>query len=150
MQFDSVDEILDFAIGEEEKAADFYTKLSATAGKPNIKEMFRQFANEEKGHKAKLLAAKQGKQLLKSAQKILDLKIGDHLEQVELTPDIDFQDALILAMKAEKNAFRLYNSLAEQADDPGIKDMLLALANEEAKHKLRFETEYDDLVFTEN
>ncbi len=150
MQFNSVDEILDFAIGEEEKAADFYTKLSETSSKPNIKDMFRQFANEEKGHKAKLLAAKQGKQLLKSEQKILDLKIGDHLEQVELTPNIDFQDALILAMKAEKNAFRLYNTLAQQAEDPGIKDMLLALANEEAKHKLRFETEYDDLVFTEN
>jgi rubrerythrin len=150
MQFNSVDEILDFAIGEEEKAADFYTKLAATSSRPNIQEMFRQFANEEKGHKAKLLAAKQGKQLLKSSQKILDLKIGDHLEQVELTPDIDFQDALILAMKAEKNAFRLYNSLAQQADDPGIRDMLLALAQEEAKHKLRFETEYEDLVFAED
>ncbi|HDS02019.1 MAG TPA: rubrerythrin [candidate division Zixibacteria bacterium] len=150
MNFNSVDEILDFAIGEEEKAADFYTELAGKVSKPNIKEMFEQFAREEKGHKAKLLAAKQGKMLQKSEKKILDLKIGDHLESVELTPNIDFQDALILAMKAEKNAFKLYNSLAEQADDPAIRDMLLALAQEEAKHKLRFETEYDELVLTEN
>jgi rubrerythrin len=150
MNFNSVDEILDFAIGKEEEAAKFYTELAGKVSKPNIKEMFEQFAREEKGHKAKLLAAKQGKVLQKSEKKILDLKIGDHLELVELTPNIDFQDALILAMKAEKNAFKLYNSLAEQADDPAIRDMLLALAQEEAKHKLRFETEYDELVFTEN
>jgi len=150
MQFDSVDAILDFAIGEEQKAADFYTKLASTASKPNIREMFTQFANEEKGHKAKLRAARQGKLLLKSSEKILDLKIGDHLEEIEFTPNLDFQDALIIAMKAEKNAFRLYSSMARQADDPGIRDMLLALAQEEAKHKLRFEIEYDDLVFTED
>ncbi|NIP44835.1 MAG: ferritin family protein [candidate division Zixibacteria bacterium] len=150
MNFNSVDEILDFAIGKEEEAAEFYTELAGKVSKPNIKEMFEQFAREEKGHKAKLLAAKQGKVLQKSEKKILDLKIGDHLELVELTPNIDFQDALILAMKAEKNAFKLYNALAEQADDPAIRDMLLALAQEEAKHKLRFETEYDELVFTEN
>jgi rubrerythrin len=150
MNFDSVDEILDFAIGQEEEAAQFYTELAGKVNKPNIKEMFEQFAREEKGHKAKLLAAKEGRVLQKSEKKILDLKIGDHLELVELTPNIDFQDALILAMKAEKNAFKLYNSLAEQADDPAIRDMLLALAQEEAKHKLRFETEYDELVFTEN
>ncbi|MBD3219010.1 MAG: rubrerythrin [candidate division Zixibacteria bacterium] len=150
MNFNSVDEILDFAIGKEEEAAEFYTDLAGRMDKPHIKEMFEKIAQEEKGHKAKLLAAKEGKTLQKSEKKILDLKIGDHLELVELTPNLDFQDALILAMKAEKNAFKLYNSLAEQADDPAIRDMLMALAQEEAKHKLRFETEYDELVFTEN
>ena len=53
-------------------------------------------------------------------------------------------------MKAEKNAFVMYTSLAEQADDPDIREMFMALAQEEAKHKLSFEMEYDDLVFTEN
>ena len=150
MQFNSVDEILDFAIGEEQKASDFYNDLAARVDKLNIREIFENFAKEELGHKAKLTAAKEGKTLKQSEKKILDLKIGDHLEQVELTPNIDFQDALILAMKAEKNAFRLYSSLAEQADEPGIKQTLLLLAQEEAKHKLRFELEYDDLVYTEN
>ena len=150
MQFNSVDEILDFAIGEEQKASDFYNDLAARVSKPNIREIFENFAKEELGHKAKLMAAKEGKALQRSEKKILDLKIGDHLEQVELTPNIDFQDALILAMKAEKNAFRLYSSLAEQADDPAIRETLMSLAQEEAKHKLRFELEYDELVYTEN
>jgi len=150
MQFNSVDEILEFAIGEEQKAADFYTDLAGRVDKPHIKEIFENFAKEEMGHKAKLQAAKEGKTLKKSEKKIMDLKIGDHIEQVELTPNIDFQDALILAMKAEKNAYRLYTALAEQADDVSVKETLLLLAQEEAKHKLRFELEYDNLVYTEN
>jgi len=150
MQFNSVDEILDFAINEEQKAADFYTELASRMDKKQMKDLFLMFAQEEKGHKAKLKNAKQGQILKVSEKKIVDLKLGDHLELVELTPDLSYQDALILAMKAEKNAFRLYTSLAEQADDAGARDMLFSLAQEEAKHKLRFELEYDDMVYTEN
>ena len=150
MDFKSVDEILDFAIGEEEKAAAFYNDLAGKVDKDHIKKLFLGFAKEEMGHKAKLMAAKEGKLLKKSEKAIVDLKIGDHLEQVELTTGIDYQDALIVAMKAEKNAFILYTNLAEKTDDPGLREVLTGLAQEEAKHKLRFELEYDELVFTEN
>ncbi len=47
-------------------------------------------------------------------------------------------------MKAEKAAFKLYHTLASTTDDPALKATLLGLAQEEAKHKLRFEIEYDD------
>jgi rubrerythrin len=80
----------------------------------------------------------------------MDLKIGDHLVNVDLDADIDYQQALILAMKAEKAAYKLYTELASATDDAGLQETLMALANEEAKHKLRFEIEYDDMVLTEN
>ena len=150
MEFKSIDEILDFAIGEEEKAAAFYTELAEKMSKEHIKKLFTGFAREELGHKAKLIAAKDGRMLVKSEKAIIDLKIGDHLEQVELNAGIDYQDALIVAMKAEKNAFILYTNLADQAEDAGVKEVLQGLAQEEAKHKLRFEMEYDELVYTEN
>ena len=83
--------------------------------------------------------------------KFKDLKIGDHLEDVgEIGPNIDYQTALIIAMKAEKNAFRLYTELAAAAGDGNLKAMLLSLAQEEAIHKLRFEVEYDDHFLSEN
>ena len=63
---------------------------------------------------------------------------------------LDYQKALIIAMKKEKAAFRLYSDLAGRVDDAGIRDLLLGLAQEEAKHKLRFEVEYDDFVLAEN
>jgi rubrerythrin len=116
----------------------------------DMKSVFLGFAREEQGHKAKLQAVKDGKLLLSSEEKIIDLKIGDHLVDVETTGDLDFQQALIVAMKAEKAAFKLYTDLAAAADSADLKEMLLSLAQEEAKHKLRFEVEYDDLVMKEN
>jgi len=53
-------------------------------------------------------------------------------------------------MKAEKAAFILYTDLALATDDPGLKETLLRPAQEEAKHKLRFEIEYDDEILKEN
>jgi rubrerythrin len=53
-------------------------------------------------------------------------------------------------MKKEKKAFRLYNDLASTCGDPKLEELFLSLAQEEAKHKLRFEVEYDDYVMSEN
>jgi rubrerythrin len=135
---------------KEQEAHDLYAGLASQAKNPGMKAVFQEFAQEEAGHKKKLQAVKDGKKLVASEGKILDLKIGDFLVDVEVKPNLSYQEALILAMKAEKNAYKMYHSLAQAADDAGIKDLLLGLAAEEAKHKLRFEIEYDDNVLTEN
>ena len=148
----NVDEILDFAIGEEEAAAAFYRDLAGRVDKAWMKQVFEGFAKEEDGHKAKLLTVKEGKKLLDSAAKVADLKIGDYLVEVEVGDSgaLDYQQALVIAMKKEKAAFRLYSDLAGKTDDAGIREILLGLAQEEAKHKLRFEVEYDEFVLTDN
>lgn len=150
MEFNSVNEILDYAIVREQAAADFYTELGNRMDRKPMKEVFLGFAGEEIGHKAKLMEVKEGKHMLASEKQILDLRIGENLVDVELSSDPSYQDALILAMKAEKNAFRLYNNLANATDDANLKGMFIGLANEEAKHKLRFEIEYDDAILAEN
>jgi rubrerythrin len=150
MKLDSVEKILDYAMEKEEDAAQFYLTLAGKMDKEYMKKVFEGFAKEEKGHKAKIKAIKEGKLMLKAEKKVMDLKIGDHLVNVDLDADIDYQQALILAMKAEKAAYKLYTELASATDDAGLQETLMALANEEAKHKLRFEIEYDDMVLTEN
>ncbi len=150
MQFKSVNEILDFAIRKEEEASNLYLELAGKAKQPGMQEVLKGFAAEEQGHKAKLLSVKQGQKLLSSQQAVMDLKIGDTLMDVAINAEMDYQDILILAMKAEKEAFKLYSGLAKAAGDAGIRDLFLGLAQEEAKHKLRFEVEYDDRVLTEN
>lgn len=146
----TVDEILDFAIEREQEAVDFYTDLASQSSSPSGKASFEQFANEERGHRAKLQAVKDGKRLRASAKAIQDLKIGDYLVDEKASPQTDYQGALIVAMKREKAAFRLYTDLAERTDDAEVKELLLGLAQEEAKHKLRFEVEYDEKILTEN
>lgn len=149
-QWTSVDEVLDFAISNEEEAAQFYTDLASNMDRQWMKEVFEGFAREEKGHKAKLLEIKEGKRLLKSEKKILDLKLADYLVPPETSEKMDYQQALVLAMKKEKKAFQMYNDLANLSDEADLKETFLALAQEEAKHKLRFEVECDQYVLQEN
>lgn len=152
-EFASVDDVLDFAIGEEEAAAAFYLDLASKMDRPWMKQVFEGFAKEEQGHKDKLLGVKSGKVALFTTKKVMDLKIGDYLVDVdpeEEGAELDYQQALIVAMKKEKSAFKLYNDLAASTDDANLQAVLLDLAQEEAKHKLRFEIEYDDQFLAEN
>jgi len=149
-KFSSVDELLDFAITKEEEAAQFYTDLAGWMEKPSMRQVFEDFSKEELGHKAKLLAVKREKLLVPVEEKIQDLKIGDYLVDVEPSPDMEYQDALILAMKKEKGSFKLYTDLAATTDNERLRATLLNLAQEEAKHKLRLEVEYDEVVLKDN
>jgi rubrerythrin len=150
MALDTVDKILAFAISQEEHAAKFYAAMANKMNEKRMKEVFLGFAREEEGHKAKLTAVKEGKLMFPAEKRVLDLKIGDYLEEVTLSSDLSYREALVLAMKAERAAFRLYSDLASAADDAGVKATLQGLAQEEAKHKLRFEIEYDDNFLGEN
>ena len=149
-QWNTTDEILDFAIQNEEKAAEFYTNLAGNMESASIREVFEGFAREEQGHKAKLVKVKESGEMEPATAKICDLKIGDYLVEGQAGPGMDYQEALILAMKQEKAAFKLYSDLAAAAPDENLRGLLLSLAQEEAKHKLRFEVEYDDQILTEN
>lgn len=145
-----VEKLLDFAISEEQGAADFYNGLAAKMANDAMKKVFEGFAKEELGHKAKLERVKSGDKTFSGGAKPMDLKIGDYLVEGEVSPDMDFQDALVIAMKKEKAAFRMYTDLAAATNDAGLRDILLGLAQEEAKHKLRFEIQYDEEILTEN
>lgn len=146
----TVDEILDFAIDREQQAIDFYRGLAERVSNAWMKDMLLSFSREEARHKARLIDVKKGKRMLSSEQKVQDLKMADYLVDVEVSDDISMQDAMIVAMKREKSAYRLYSDLARKVDDPELKEIFLGLAQEEAKHKLYFETEYDDQILRDN
>jgi rubrerythrin len=61
-----------------------------------------------------------------------------------------YTDMLVVAMRKEKEAFKLYTDLAAAAKEENLRTIFLGLANEEAKHKLRFELEYDKELLSEN
>ncbi len=150
MGLDSVEEILDFAIKKEERANRFYTRLADRVNQENMKKVFLEFAEEEKGHKEKLIRIKEGERLAPSKEKVMDLKIAEYVEDVEMDEEVDYQQALIIAMKSEKASYKMYQKLAGATDDPELENLFMGLAQEEAKHKLRFEIEYDEHVLKED
>ena len=97
-------------------------------------------------HTAKLEAIKAGGKLKPAERQVMDMKLADYIVDAAPSPDMNYQGVLILAMKKEKAAFKLYSDLASSADDENVKTVFLALAQEEARHKLRFEIEYDDML----
>ena len=148
--FGSINEILDFAIEKEQEASQFYTDWAKKLTSPNLRDMFEHFAQEELKHKEKLIWVQKGNTFQPSAKQVTDLKIVDYLVDIMPSPNMDYQEALIIAMKREKASFKLYNDLTEVAGTENLQSLFNALAQEEAKHKLRLETEYEKEIYSEN
>ena len=149
-QFENVDDILDFAMNEEQLAVDYYTELAENARTDDMRQVFTEFAEEEIKHKMRLMKIKEEGFYTLEPEVIQDLKISDFVVNVKPTTNMTYEEALILAMKKEKAAFKLYTALADRAPNAQLKDVFLGLAQEESKHKLRFEIEYDEYVLKEN
>ncbi|OFX44760.1 MAG: rubrerythrin [Bacteroidetes bacterium GWA2_30_7] len=149
-EFKSINDILDFAIQNEQKSIDFYTELAKNARTTDMKEVFEQFTKEEIGHKARLTKIKDEGLFTMPVEKVMDLKISDYVVRIEPKPNMSYEEALVIAMKREKSAFKLYLALSDRAPNGELKHIFLALAMEESKHKLRFELEYDEFVLKEN
>ena len=148
-QWISFNDAIEFAITEEEAAAEFYAGMAKQMQEPALRQVFDEFAQEELRHKAKLLVIKDTGQLESDKAAVQDLKVADYIADVKPSESMSYEDALVYAMKREKAAFRLYQDLAERARDEKVKSAFAALAQEEAKHKLYFEVEYDNAQ-TEN
>lgn len=148
--FKNVEDILNFAIKVEEDSYNFYKYWEEKLEHPYMKKIFGIFASEELKHKKKIQEIKAGNKLKLSEsadKKIMDLKIANYLVDVKPTSEMDFQDALILAMKREKAAYEFYDSIKELVDSPEMKQVFEFLANEEARHKLKLETIYDEHIY---
>lgn len=147
MQSTSTARLLDWAIANEERAAAFYRYLANQVEKPAMRGVFLGFAKEEEEHKAKLQGIRFNGEELVLEGRVIDLKLSEALEEppLDLSGDISYVDALTMAIKAEESAHNLYSRLANSTTNTVYKATLLWLAHQEAKHKLRFEVEYEQL-----
>ena len=149
--FEHVEAVLDFAIHREQEAVDFYQGLAARTENSSLKKTLKAFAGVEQGHKEKLMAAKNTDLAVGDlGGNVQDMKIADYIVEVEPGPDMNFQDALVVAMKREKAAMDLYADLADRVTDPGLKALFHKLAREEGTHKHSFETAYEDHYMSDN
>jgi rubrerythrin len=150
MEFGNLDAILDFAIEKEMEAAEFYTSISKQEVFSGAGKMFEEFAQEERKHQTMLEEFKT-KGFTASMQEynfkwITDIKRSDYVVDLEYSPGMAYNEILMLAMKREEKALKLYNDFLTQADSDESKTLFKILCQEEAKHKLALETMYDDYM----
>ena len=146
-KFTSIVEVLDFAIARETEARRFYADLAQLATRLEVREIIRRLSRDELQHSIHLQAIKAGEVRFASDEDVGSLDIEENLAEVEPHPDMSYAELLVVAMKKEKAAFRLYTNLASIAKDDAMRGLLTKLAQEEAEHKLRLEIEYDWATF---
>ncbi len=147
MDFNSVDEIIAYALDKEKDAVDFYAEISQNESLQAVKQTFEGFANEEKKHVKMLadLGNDKSKMATYQFEWIPDMKRSDYMVDVTYEPGMHHTEILRLAMKREEKALRLYNELAAKtAEKPELVRVFQILSQEEAKHKNILETIYDD------
>lgn len=150
MSADSYENIIDFAIEQEQKAAELYEKTAEKAKGSGIFSILIDMAKMERGHEEKLKAFKAGKDQNIGAEEVEDIKIGDYLVDIEITDSSSIQDVLIFSIKSEMKAYELYTRLCELYIKPKEQELFSNLAREELKHKSDLQKLYDDQIYNEN
>lgn len=147
MSFQSIDEIIKFAIDNEKEAVAFYTELSSQETFKSAKQTLLEFAEEEKKHQQLLEDFSVNKEKLATYNYkwVPDIKRSDYMTEIEYKTGMPYEDILLVAMKREEKALALYNELATKTDDDACIQLFKMLAQEEAKHKLRLESIFDDI-----
>lgn len=150
MDFKDLKDIMEFAIGKEQEAATFYEEAGKEETMSGVKDMLKEFAQEERKHE-KLLEEFISLGVVEGLEDyefkwIVDIKRSDYVDEMEYKKGMLYNELLMLAMKREEKALALYNEMQKNADtEPGRK-LFKMLCQEEAKHKLQLETLYDDYM----
>jgi rubrerythrin len=150
MQFENLDAILEFAIEKEIEAAQFYDDCSEMESLSGSRDMLKEFAVEERKHQAMLEDFKDGviKEEISDYKLkwITDIKRSDFAVNMEYSPGMAYHELLMLAMKREEKALKLYNDMLDKAESDQEQKVFKILCQEEAKHKLALEKMYDDYM----
>lgn len=144
--FKSIQDILNYAIIREAEAHTFYKDLSHRVEKADLQKTLHNFALDEFQHRIHLEAVRDG-EIVMHLDEVGSLDIADSLVDIQPREDMDYSEVLALAIRKENAAYKLYSKLAEAAGDHRTKTIFQLLAQEEAKHKLALEIEYDLTTF---
>ena len=142
--------VIEFAIEREREAVQFYEDLQGKTKFSSQKEMLKELEMMERGH-ITVLTNILDKGVEKIEHKnIEDLQISEYLVAEEPQGDLSYQDILIVAMKREEAAKKLYTELAERFKGTETEGVFTRLTEEETGHKLRFEKLYDEDILRNN
>jgi rubrerythrin len=143
----SIAEVLELAIAREIQAAQFYSEAAGRMGDPAMRAVLERLADEELGHKARLeLETMKEGVVATTVGKLVDVGEPEYAEELEIGPGIDYKRVIEVAIQKERRSFRFYVRLAGIILEEELHEMLLELAEEEARHLVQFRMEYTRLV----
>jgi rubrerythrin len=150
IKFESLQEIIDFAIDKEQEAADFYENLADDAEDVSITKELLRIRDEEIKHRDWLRYSPISFLSDAKPKQVNDLNIAQYIMPINPSEKMNFQDVIAIAMQRELMSMHLYTQLSSMVSDPTIRQALLNLSAEEGKHKFYFETLWDRYVLSED
>lgn len=152
MATNTLREIMDMAIRQEMDAYEFYLHAVDVVKDPAAKVLLKEFADIELKHKTQLENFDLDKitdehHTVHHPQH--DFNLSQYLMDREITQDSTVQDVMIHAMKREESAYKFYDDMSKVVSSIEVKNLFGELAAEELDHKVRIETEYDDVIYKE-
>ena len=146
MEFKEFQDIIDFAIEKENEAVAFYEEAAEAQSMAGSRKMFKEFAIEERKHASMLRNIGNEDVSDYDFKWIPDIKRSNFLVDIPYEKNMAYKDMLHLAIKREEKALALYNDLLKKAEKPEFKKVFKMLCQEEAGHKLKLETLFDDYM----
>jgi rubrerythrin len=138
-----MEDVVAFAIDREEKAREFYLNCMEKAKNRGIREFFQEMADEEAHHRDLLKQQDLSGEEAFAPSQVEDLRLSDFMVDVQFTPDINYQQALAMAMKKEEKAHAFYAAWKDRCSSENTQKIFEFLAGEELKHKRKIEEIYD-------
>ena len=142
MEFKTYQEVLDFAVKNEIEAYEFYKAAAEKVTNQGAKTSFEKMAKEEQKHRELLEQYTGGASRELHFEGAPDYKVSEQINKVELNTDMNYTEALAVAMKNEQDAMEMYNKLASLSKDGEQKDLFSSLATMEQEHKNMLESLY--------
>lgn len=151
MDFKSVLDVLLFAVSKERASQKFYLDMASQMEDPTTRSIFRAISKQEEKHieSLNLEIMKAGYTVDTEADRsggATQYQADECLELNETSRRMNYVDALLLAIQKEKASFQLYAQLVGMTEDLELRKMLLELAEEEMRHVLQFEREYETVT----
>ena len=147
MNFESLLDVLRFAVSKEQASQRFYLDLAAQMNDTGARRIFEAIAAQEQKHEEalKLEILKEGYTLPQDIHLSLseDYDWQEHLELDPDSRDMNYVEALLLAIQKERASFQLYTQLIGMTRNPVFHRTLMELAEEEMRHVIQFEREYE-------
>jgi len=139
-------DILKFAIDRETRANQFYLVWAQRMRDPTKKAIFEELAIEELSHKSKLEleVIKRGKVV--DFDEVVEFKFDDSMSNIVFDVDMKYEDILFIGIEKEKAAFRVYTEMMSITKDEQLCEVIQSLAEEEVRHKIMLEAEYESLM----
>ncbi len=141
--------ILTIAVGNEVEAYEFYKDVAGKTSDANLKSTFNELAEEELKHKQLLEGYLKNDLKTMKFNETKDYKITESLPLPELSTEMKYTDALVLAMKKEQEAMEMYQKFADASIEDEQKNVFIELSKMEQRHKTRLEDIYNNASYSE-